>query len=297
MDSRRLELQTLAIKLLAQRTNRHGSYRLRKDNALVSEALVSPVQPCINSKVDTAPLCVYSAVVVRALLRQQRRHPQTGVVYMYGEKRSRAVLTPQNLLGSFVKQLGRHSDAVVQSIKSLHHDRQGIPPRDTEQLQNLAVAAASQHFNDLYVVLDGIEDLSPTAASAMKSLFKSLKASFSQNLRLHVLLTASGKDPNLKAGWHDIELKAKEDEVRLFVKDMIKRKLALQTFTKAKGHYQWRAALIKKLVSKCNGVYVNMSQSTCQNMEPSSPTLVMSQTRSCENAFAYRATRKHTRRD
>jgi hypothetical protein len=179
-------------------------------------------------------------------------------IYVYFDYRDRKKQTLTNLLSSLLAQLVRKGDSISPEIKRKHEDwvKTRVNPTSNEYLHMLESEVRS--FSKVYIVIDALDEcLSDLNANILDNFLTALK-----KLPHHVhLLFLSRVDPSIELkvdANSKLEIVAKEDDIRRYVKSRIDDCGSLQAVVKRgrEKNNNFLAKVCGAVVERCQGMYV-----------------------------------------
>jgi hypothetical protein len=172
---------------------------------------------------------------------------------VYCHHHEQGLQTPQRLLGSIAKQLatrdGSFRSGKIESIVKRFFEEWKRKTLPTDALIRLIVSICLS-LERRFVVVDGLDELEANARNAVILLIKSLGRH-----SIHALVSGrpyifQTTDLAHVSGM-DMEIKAKEEDIRAFVSAQIKQNEDLQMVIDGDG--RWQARLISEITSKSAG--------------------------------------------
>ena len=162
-----------------------------------------------------------STLVVDEILTRKRSN-SVGTAYFYIRHDDKESHKPSSVLGSLISQLARHNREALADLMKLYtqHQTQGLVAPDEEDLKQ-KIHEISQHFTEVYIMIDGLDECGSPYDANRKRLVKAIA-------ELHTIkegsvrtLVFSRKESDIekefvRMQFHTVSIAATSDDLRLF---------------------------------------------------------------------------------
>lgn len=184
-------------------------------------------------------------------LEHEHRREKTGIAYVYCVHNG-ANQTPNNFLGSSLRQLAMQSVAILEDIKSCHkhHTRYRTRP----SLNEIARLLRSQveTFDEVFIVIDALDEC-PEEDQIRKSFVAEVRALLP---KVSLMVTSRNMPSIEKMFKHDtrLEIRAQDQDVRKFIKSQMEQRDGLVDLLE--GHDDVQSSITATVLEKANGMLV-----------------------------------------
>jgi hypothetical protein len=171
-----------------------------------------------------------SSLIIEETFKLKANSNASGIAYYYCTFRDAATQKPSHILGSFVRQLAEQNEDAFVSCKSFHenHHPAGRPPSlPTEAELGDLLQQMSQHFNEVSLVLDGLDECGHAAGIDRTELIRVLSNLHEHSKGTIRIAIASRKEHDIAScltQFTSISIAAMSSDLELYIEAEVARR-------------------------------------------------------------------------
>ncbi|KAL8645361.1 MAG: hypothetical protein Q9210_006746, partial [Variospora velana] len=203
-----------------------------------------------------------STLVVDEILTKKRSN-SVGTAYFYVRHDDKESHKPSNVLGSLISQLARHNREALADLMKLYaqHQTHGLAAPDEQDL-NEKLHKISQHFKEVYIMIDGLDECGSLYDADRRRLVKAIAGLHTNKEGSVRTLVFSRKESDIekefvRMQFHTVSIAATSGDLRLFANawsgeldvqsERLKAEIVDALVNQAKGMFLWVRAQVDYL--------------------------------------------------